>query len=288
MSTNIEGMLRHYKGKKITFMEDDNGKPLTDKQARAEIARLQALGHKLIPSGNCEGFDPFGGGCPGHPVEEPSVIIASPGEVRQQQSGRCYQSLLKTRNMKALSILQPWASLVVTTDQNTGKAYKQIETRSWNTKYRGPLLIHASIGKQYRKLPTDGPLWMNCPLRIIESMPFGAIIGMVNLVDTMNTERIILPPNETKYRSIISDPWKISDQELAFGDYSHGRYGWLLSDPIMFKNPIPCKGSLSIWNLPGELEEAVQEQIRMATAPSVLLATPGDGAVIVEGVKSSR
>jgi hypothetical protein len=56
------------KGKKINFLDDDNGKTLSDKEARAEIAKLQALGHKLIPSGDCEGFDPFGGGCPGHPI----------------------------------------------------------------------------------------------------------------------------------------------------------------------------------------------------------------------------
>lgn len=68
MSANIEGMLRHYKGKKMKFMEDDNGRPLSDKEARAEIARLQALGHKLIPCGNCEGFDPFDKGCPGHEI----------------------------------------------------------------------------------------------------------------------------------------------------------------------------------------------------------------------------
>ena len=51
-------------------MEDDNGRTLSDKEARAEIARLQNLGHKLMPSGTCEGFDPFGGGCPGHPVAD--------------------------------------------------------------------------------------------------------------------------------------------------------------------------------------------------------------------------
>ena len=45
--------------------------------------------------------------------------------------------------MKVLSILQPWASLCLTVDEK-GKALKQIETRSWNTKYRGELLIHAS------------------------------------------------------------------------------------------------------------------------------------------------
>jgi len=66
MSTNIEGLLRNMKGKKINFLEDDNGNPLSDKEARKQIAELQAKGHKLIPSGDCEGFDPFGGGCPSH------------------------------------------------------------------------------------------------------------------------------------------------------------------------------------------------------------------------------
>jgi len=42
--------------------------------------------------------------------------------------------------MKAISLLQPWATLVVT-------GVKTIETRSWGTKYRGPILIHASQGK---------------------------------------------------------------------------------------------------------------------------------------------
>ncbi len=70
LSTNIEGLLRNMKGKKINFFDDDNGNPMTDKEARTEITRLQSLGHKLIGSDNCEGFDPFGGGCPGHEVKE--------------------------------------------------------------------------------------------------------------------------------------------------------------------------------------------------------------------------
>lgn len=42
--------------------------------------------------------------------------------------------------MKALSIRQPWAWLIV-------NGYKDIENRTWNTKYRGPVLIHASTAK---------------------------------------------------------------------------------------------------------------------------------------------
>jgi len=41
--------------------------------------------------------------------------------------------------LKAITILQPWASLIAC-------GAKQIETRSWATKYRGQLAIHA--GKQ--------------------------------------------------------------------------------------------------------------------------------------------
>ena len=39
--------------------------------------------------------------------------------------------------MKALSVTQPWATLIAT-------GQKQIETRSWGTRYRGPLYIHAA------------------------------------------------------------------------------------------------------------------------------------------------
>ena len=39
--------------------------------------------------------------------------------------------------MKAISLLQPWATLV-------SIGAKRVETRSWRTDYRGPIAIHAS------------------------------------------------------------------------------------------------------------------------------------------------
>lgn len=41
--------------------------------------------------------------------------------------------------MKALSILQPWAWLIV-------RGLKDIENRNWPTHYRGPFLVHAGKG----------------------------------------------------------------------------------------------------------------------------------------------
>ena len=168
--------------------------------------------------------------------------------------------------MKVLSLIQPWASLCVHIDDN-GKALKQIETRSWNTKHRGLILIHASKKKMSNSLL--GTPMMEAYAELYEKglventicLPLGAIIGCVDLVDTIST-------NGINYNSHGGDgngnEWCMSHQELAFGDYSPNRYGWLLSNPILFREPIPCKGQLSIWNLPIELEPLVKHQIELA------------------------
>ncbi|TQI72256.1 hypothetical protein JM79_3213 [Gramella sp. Hel_I_59] len=72
MSTNIDGLLRNYKGRSIAgLMNDENGKAMSDPAARKYIADRKAEGWKLLPSSTqCEGFDPFGGGCPGHEIKE--------------------------------------------------------------------------------------------------------------------------------------------------------------------------------------------------------------------------
>ena len=151
--------------------------------------------------------------------------------------------------MKVISLLQPWASLVVL-------GHKKIETRSWNTKYRGELLIHASVGKKYKSIPADDPLYKYYHLLFayskippIEQLPYGAIIGKVNLIDTYTSEEL----NSTQGFSNGKNEWTIHPEfgggnELVFGDYSPNRYGWLLSDPVLFDKPIPAKGQLGIWN----------------------------------------
>ena len=145
--------------------------------------------------------------------------------------------------MKVLSILQPYASLVV-------HGYKKIETRSWNTKYRGELLIHASVSKKSMSLMDNYEFERHIHHNGKIVFPFGAIIGKVNLVAVEPTEVL-------HFTDSISDgyktEWTIQEEfggasELAFGDYSPNRFGWLLSNPILFNEPIPCKGQLGIWN----------------------------------------
>jgi len=51
-----------------------------------------------------------------------------------------------TPTIKALSLYQPWAWLVV-------NGYKKIENRKWHTRYRGSVLIHASKRFDWEEWP---------------------------------------------------------------------------------------------------------------------------------------
>ena len=69
MATSIEGLLHHYKRKKINFLTDQDGNFISDFQARKELKQMLANGQKLIKSDGCSKFDPEKG-CLGHTKEE--------------------------------------------------------------------------------------------------------------------------------------------------------------------------------------------------------------------------
>lgn len=138
--------------------------------------------------------------------------------------------------MKVLSLLQPWASLVV-----MGK--KKIETRSRNTKYRGTVLIHASqrLSKQQIEITKSSPF--SCYISSPYYLPTGKIIGRVDIVTTS----ILSGSGDGIFFNEYGA--NFTETELAFGNYQPGRYGWLLANPVEFPNKFACKGSLSIWDL---------------------------------------
>jgi hypothetical protein len=80
--------------------------------------------------------------------------------------------------MKALSIQQPWAWLII-------KGIKDIENRSWVTRYRGKFLVHASLRFDlagYNSIKYHN----NVNLPEIESFCKGGIIGEVEIVDCVS------------------------------------------------------------------------------------------------------
>jgi len=71
MCMNIAGCLRNNARRKITFIENDDGTPLSDCEARLHLQSLLAKGHKLMCcSADCDNFDPFEKGCMGHDAAE--------------------------------------------------------------------------------------------------------------------------------------------------------------------------------------------------------------------------
>ncbi len=140
--------------------------------------------------------------------------------------------------MKAISLLQPWATLAVI-------GAKVIETRSWDTKYRGDILIHASkkMDPEQKAICKTEPF--KTALKDVDQLSLGMIIGKVNIIGTTNTETYKLMGEGIPLKKRFSK--KEWETEFAFGDYTPGRYGWLLSDPVLFKTHIPAKGSLGLW-----------------------------------------
>lgn len=137
--------------------------------------------------------------------------------------------------VKVISLIQPWASLVV-------MGAKKNETRSFQIKYRGELYIHASQGfPRWARNISSYPPFTNY-IQSHQDLPTGQIIGKVNLFDIKPTE-------------IIKST--LSEEERAFGDYGNSRFAWLLNNALMFEKPIPAKGSLGIWEFELKEEEVL-------------------------------
>lgn len=80
--------------------------------------------------------------------------------------------------MKAISIRQPWAWLIV-------NGYKDIENRSWRTKYRGQVLIHASHGVKKAEYERAKELTERLGITLPDASSFetGGIVGVATITD---------------------------------------------------------------------------------------------------------
>ena len=140
--------------------------------------------------------------------------------------------------MKAITIIQPWATLIALGE-------KKIETRSWKTSYRGEIAIHA--GKK-----VDKAICSQEPFRSIlkrhgytaDNLPMGSVIAKCNLVDCC---RISYDRESMTTHLMDENLTKIDGNELEFGGYTDGRYGWRLRDVKVLDTPVPAKGKLSLW-----------------------------------------
>ncbi len=158
--------------------------------------------------------------------------------------------------MKVLTLTQPWATLIAI-------GAKQYETRSWATTWRGPLAIHAAkrfprvargvcFQPPFQQALQQAGYTSFARARLHNNqLPLGHIIAVCQLVHCV--------PSEAR-------PQGIGEQELAFGDYSAGRFIWYLRNVRPLPEPIPARGSLGLWTFehPALDARATLDDARMA------------------------
>ena len=121
--------------------------------------------------------------------------------------------------MKALTIKEPWASLII-------NGYKEYEFRSWKTNYRGKILIHAGMSNE------------NISKFDIYNLEYskGEIIGEAEIVDC------ILVTEEFNNELLKKN-------SLVYGKTNHtSTYAWKLTNIKKYDKKIPCKGKLGLLN----------------------------------------
>lgn len=127
--------------------------------------------------------------------------------------------------MKAITISQPYASLIAT-------GAKFVENRTWSTSYRGPIAIHAGKGMQY--------------LTRVELAKYatGKVIAIADLVDCLRYDA--LHDAEYPYRALAHRSFR-TISEVIHHKYTEGPWCWILEGVVRIE-PIEAKGMQQIWN----------------------------------------
>lgn len=142
--------------------------------------------------------------------------------------------------MKALTLTEPWATLMTFGEKN-------VETRSWSTKYRGLVAIHAAKAMpQYAKEFVRTREVINAFYRA-ESQPWfqlGYILCVRQLID-------VVPTSEVGFHLRALTRYHVLPKEKIFGDYSEGRFAWIFSKHVHVFHPAikaPEGFHLGLWN----------------------------------------
>ena len=121
---------------------------------------------------------------------------------------------------KALSFKQPWAWLMC-------KGFKDVENRNWQTKFRGRIYVHAS------KSTSD--------------MDKETLAFMLKRLSNSQASELMLAYSQLDFGAIIGELNITGCMDLHPSPWFFGKYGFTVSEPVLFDVPIPCKGQLNFF-----------------------------------------
>lgn len=168
-----------------------------------------------------------------------------------------------TAEIRAITIWQPWASLLGTPERytRTGRPVfaKRYETRSWATDYRGALAIHAAAKPARETLREISDLRSLREIsrallpilyrgRVPEGVTWQTIAADLEREMAGLPRRAVICVGELKACHLITEEFraKQSPKELALGDWTPGRYAW----EIVNRRPCPPRtvnGAQGLW-----------------------------------------
>ena len=161
--------------------------------------------------------------------------------------------------MNAITLWQPWASLIA-------QGHKQIETRSWQpplSAIRQPIAIHAAkrlvkpndVDEETRRKIMEllGSFWyMDVP-------SYGVVVATATLKAAIKVNPAAYEEDWDDYElTVINEVKKtvaektgttidFPSHEYLFGDYTPGRWLWILTNVQSVNPPIECKGQKGLW-----------------------------------------
>jgi hypothetical protein len=142
--------------------------------------------------------------------------------------------------MRALTVKQPWAWAIA-----AGK--KPVENRTWPTGHRGMVAIHAgkmpdraALADRDRRSPLSRAIAWHTRLWTPPEYVYGAVIAVAEVTDCHDGAA------EQGECSEWADRWQ---------------WHWVLANVRPLAEPVPCRGMLSLWRLPDDVEKAVREQL---------------------------
>ncbi len=185
-------------------------------------------------------------------VEQHSETALTPESLRSPLEE---SSTSTASSLKAISLWQPWASLIPL-------GLKHYETRSWKTKYRGKLLICSTAKstnaqyQQYLKIcnEVELPTWDET------NFPHGQAHALCELVDCIEmTPEFIAQQSQT---------------EILCGDWQVGRYAWKLENIQPITEPFAVKGKQGLFNIPLTTILLISPSTRVSNDNQVLGGNP--------------
>lgn len=130
--------------------------------------------------------------------------------------------------MKAITIKQPFASLII-------EGYKEYEFRTWRTKFRGDILIHAGKGVDKKAMEKYKHLVSDCPS--------GCMLGIVTITDCIKID--------DEAREMLKD---IIVYDNVVNNKDWDGFGFKIESIRKVENT-PANGKLSLWDFEGEIIE---------------------------------